>query len=1536
MKQNIKCFLITIFLIAIYSINLHASDLKWDASTEDLSGYKIYYGLSQGSYPFSEDVGNVTQYSLNNFSLSEGTTYYFVVRAYNATGESSDSNVITYAVPSAGDTTPPLAPAGVSGEILNGDILLTWEANSEIDISVYRVYYGTSTRNYGLPIPVDGTEYSISGLDTDEIYYLAVTAVDSSGNESGYSSPEIIKTVSIINDIEGSMLKWGAAAGDVSGYKIFFGTSEGNYTEDVDVGEVTQYSLTNLPLTIGVTYYFVVRAYNTYGESLNSNVVTYAIGELADIAAPVVTITSPTTETTYGTKSTSLNIGGTASDAIGVTQVSWTNSRGGSGTATGTTSWNVTGVALVEGENVLTVTALDEAGNVSTDVLSVVYAAPDTTAPLVTITAPTVNTVFNTFQASINISGTASDDIGVAQIEWWSSAGSGGTANGISNWDIDTIYLIEGENVITITAKDEAGNESIDTLTVVYTIPDTTAPMVTFTAPTTGTSYATQIASLNIGGTSSDAIGVTQVAWTNSRGGSGTATGTTSWSVAGIALAVGENIITVNVSDEAGNASTDTLTVVYTIPDTTAPVVTFTAPTTGTTYATQSASLNIGGTASDAIGVTQVAWTNSRGGSGTATGTISWSAAGLTLAEGNNVITVTARDAAGNSSTDVLTAVYTIPDTTAPSISINSPTDTPSFDTSSLSINISGSASDNEGVTEIVWSNSTGGSGTATGTDSWSISDIELVDGDNVITITARDSAGNESIDEIIVKNTLGDLRSKLFGAVSSADFPQTCEDTYLNAGAADTNTSSNSVSLNTYTWPTDTAANRIVMNWDVSVLPQNAVVLKAKLSMYMYGYDGLGGDEGYEITAHKIINNTPVVSNCTWNTYDGTNSWTGGSNGGEQDLAPAEVSIIVDKNVGYKEFDITEMVKNWIADPSSNLGLMLNSDSIASSSSNRYFRPTEYSDPDMRPMLIIEYYGSDVAPADTTAPVVTITSPTTETSYGTESASLNIGGTASDAIGVTQVAWTNSRGGSGTATGTTSWSAAGLTLAEGDNVITVTVRDEAGNTSTDVLTAVYTIPDTTAPAVTITAPTINTSYATTSASLNIGGTASDAIGVTQVSWTNSRGGSGTATGTTSWSAAGLTLAEGDNVITVAASDEAGNASTAILTVVYTIPDTTAPVVTFTAPTTGTSYATQSASLNIGGTSSDAIGVTQVSWTNSRGGSGTATGTTSWSVAGIALAEGNNVITVAASDEAGNASTAILTVVYTIPDTTAPVVTFTAPTTGTSYATQSASLNIGGTSSDAIGVTQVSWTNSRGGSGTATGTTSWSAAGIALAEGNNVITVTVSDEAENTSTDVLTAVYTIPDTTAPAVTITAPTTSTSYATTSASLNIGGTSSDAIGVTQVAWTNSRGGSGTATGTTSWSVAGIALAEGNNVITVMARDAAGNSSTDVLTAVYTIPVVVDTQAPVLRVNKPTTGGFYFTRQANVTISGTSSDNTGVKEIRWSISQGGSGVASGTSSWEAVSVPLAKYWNNITITAEDKAGNKTAHNFTVFSWR
>jgi hypothetical protein len=99
------------------------------------------------------------------------------------------------------------------------------------------------------------------------------------------------------------------------------------------------------------------------------------IGGSGDTTPPTVSIVSPTSNPTYNTSSTPLSLGGTAGDNVGVTQVTWVNDRGGSGTASLTTptSWAVSGIVLQAGTNVLTVTARDAANNTATDTLTITY-----------------------------------------------------------------------------------------------------------------------------------------------------------------------------------------------------------------------------------------------------------------------------------------------------------------------------------------------------------------------------------------------------------------------------------------------------------------------------------------------------------------------------------------------------------------------------------------------------------------------------------------------------------------------------------------------------------------------------------------------------------------------------------------------------------------------------------------------------------------------------------------------------------------------------------------------------------------------------------------------------------------------------------------------------------------------------------------------------------------------------------------------------------------------------------------------------------
>jgi len=69
-------------------------------------------------------------------------------------------------------------------------------------------------------------------------------------------------------------LTWEApvSGGEVVGYYVNYGTVPGVYTYKQDVGKVLTINVKTLPnLTVGLTWYFTVSAYNTAGEGAKSN-----------------------------------------------------------------------------------------------------------------------------------------------------------------------------------------------------------------------------------------------------------------------------------------------------------------------------------------------------------------------------------------------------------------------------------------------------------------------------------------------------------------------------------------------------------------------------------------------------------------------------------------------------------------------------------------------------------------------------------------------------------------------------------------------------------------------------------------------------------------------------------------------------------------------------------------------------------------------------------------------------------------------------------------------------------------------------------------------------------------------------------------------------------------------------------------------------------------------------------------------------------------------------------------------------------------
>jgi len=77
-------------------------------------------------------------------------------------------------------------------------LTVTWQANTETDLAGYRIYCGTASGQYGVPVKVDAAtkSYQLTGLAPKTAYWVALTAFNLAGFESGFSDEATATTLS--------------------------------------------------------------------------------------------------------------------------------------------------------------------------------------------------------------------------------------------------------------------------------------------------------------------------------------------------------------------------------------------------------------------------------------------------------------------------------------------------------------------------------------------------------------------------------------------------------------------------------------------------------------------------------------------------------------------------------------------------------------------------------------------------------------------------------------------------------------------------------------------------------------------------------------------------------------------------------------------------------------------------------------------------------------------------------------------------------------------------------------------------------------------------------------------------------------------------------------------------------------------------------------------------------------------------------------------------------------------------------------------
>jgi len=697
-----------------------------------------------------------------------------------------------------------------------------------------------------------------------------------------------------------------------------------------------------------------------------------------------------------------------------------------------------------------------------------------------------------------------------------------------------------------ITAYNSTGIES--SYSSIVSIPESLPPTISISYPANN---STASGTVSITATASDNIGITKVEYYVN--GALQATDTTTpyvyaWNTS--ALATGAYVISTKAYDAAGNVGQSSNVNVTVVNDTIAPNVAVTAPVNN---ATVSGTTTLVANSSDNVGVSRVEFF--RNGvllTATNVAPYSYNWDTTTVTNGSYTLTAKAYDATGNMAQSAAVSVTVnnpVADTTAPTVSISAPANTA---TVSGTTSVTTTASDNVGVTKVeYYVNGVLQATDTTSPYSFSWNTTAVTNGSYILTAKAHDAAGNigqTANVTVAVSNAVAPAPpgsyTAVFGNATGANYPNTIQDTFINVNY-DVN-AANRV-LSTYTWPANKPANAIMMKWDVSALPANAQIQSATLSLYM---TGSGGDGLYDIPVYEIINKSPVIANCNGYSHDGTNQWSPSSlpyNSiplAQSDIATAVDAPQIDTTLGYKNWNVTAIINDWLANPANNRGLLLNASKNASSDSNRVFASSEATDSSQRPRLVVTY----TLASDTTAPMVAINTPI---NGATVNGTVTVSTTASDNVGVSRVEFYVN--GALQATDTVSpytvdWNTTAVT--NGAYTLTAKAYDAAGNvaqSSAVSLTVKNAVPDTTSPTVAISSPSTGAklrTYATINAS------AADNVGVTKMElYIDNVLKTTTVSNVLTWRWNTSSTAKGSHVIKVNAFDAANNIGTTSITV---------------------------------------------------------------------------------------------------------------------------------------------------------------------------------------------------------------------------------------------------------------------------------------------------------------------------------------------------------------------------------------------------
>ena len=400
--------------------------LTWSAAInpEGTVHYFIY-----GDADFTEllDTTDATYWTFNN--PVPGETYIFGVRARDDNGFDTNIRISVVNVSLNAPTFGGLVSASATS---SSKIQLSWVASPTAGVTGYKIYLSRDLTN-----AIDtttSTQYFVTGLTASTTYSFVVRAVGSNGVTDQNSTVRSATTYSFtVPEFSGATsattmsgsagmtqisVAWGRAGGSVTGYQVYYSTTSagqnfsspstpqgantGNVTVGPYVAGVTTTSAIVDGLTLGTTYYFVVRAFYWDGS------IAYTEGNTIEVSAttlssppppvnPTVTAVSPSAGQTTG--GTFLTITGTGFQ-VGATVETGAGNTCAPVVVSSATSLTCTTVAVAAGVVDVIVTNPDT----GVGTLTGGYTFTTTPAPTVSSITPTSGAV--TGSTAVTVTGT--------------------------------------------------------------------------------------------------------------------------------------------------------------------------------------------------------------------------------------------------------------------------------------------------------------------------------------------------------------------------------------------------------------------------------------------------------------------------------------------------------------------------------------------------------------------------------------------------------------------------------------------------------------------------------------------------------------------------------------------------------------------------------------------------------------------------------------------------------------------------------------------------------------------------------------------------------------------------------------------------------------------------------------------------------------------------------------------------------------------------------------------------------------------------